>query len=192
MDNNFNGQINGQPVENGTPEYDQQLGAAPQPPVDYVPMSSDDTVGVAASENVIAGVVGAFLLSLIGGALYFGIYQIGYIAGICGLIIFVLANWGYKKFSGSNDSKVGVIVSVAMMVVMILLAEYMCLAFEIYNVFKTEFSISFVDALRSTPEFLKEGEVLGAAVKDVLIALVLGVIAAFSSIRSAAKGSNAK
>lgn len=185
MDNNFNGQMNGQPVVNGAPEYDQ-------PPMDYIPMDAEDISGTAPAENVIAGIVGAFLLSLIGGALYFGIYQIGYIAGICGLIIFVLANFGYQKFSGSKVSKTGVIVSVVMMVVIILLAEYMCIAFEIYNTFKTEYTISFTDALRATPEFLKDGDVFGAAIKDVIVALVLGVIAAFSSIRNAAKGGNAK
>ena len=37
-------------------------------------------------ENVLFGVVGAFLFALVGGALYYILYQIGYLAGISGLI----------------------------------------------------------------------------------------------------------
>ena len=44
-------------------------------------------------ENVIAGIVGAFLFALIGGGLYFIIYQFGYIAGICGLVTVVLSTF---------------------------------------------------------------------------------------------------
>ena len=49
--------------------------------------------------NIIAGVVGAFLFSLLGGLVYFLIYQLDIIAGISGLIIFVLANFGYNLFA---------------------------------------------------------------------------------------------
>lgn len=187
MENNFNNQMESQ--LDSEPQYNPQFDEAAQPSVDYIAMSAEELMGAQPAENVIAGVVGAFVLSLLGGAVYFGVYQLGYIAGICGLIIFVLANWGYQKFSGCKASKKGVWVSIIMMVVMILLAEYVCLAFEIFNIFKVEYSISFTDALRATPEFLKEGEVLGAAIKDVVIALALGIFAAFSSIRNAAKKS---
>lgn len=51
----------------------------PLPPV--APFAT--AVPEARHENVLAGVVGAFLLALVGGALYFIIYQFGYIAGIC-------------------------------------------------------------------------------------------------------------
>ena len=37
-------------------------------------------------ENVLFGVVGAFLFALVGGVLYYILYQIGYLAGISGLI----------------------------------------------------------------------------------------------------------
>ena len=87
--------------------------------------------------NIIAGIVGAFLFSLIGGLLYFVVYQIGIIAGICGLVIFVLANFGYGLFAKTKNkaSLVALIVSIVSMIVMIFLAEYFCLSFEIFRVF---------------------------------------------------------
>ena len=50
-------------------------------------------------ENVIAGIVGAFLFSLVGGALWFLIYMFGFIAGISGLIGAVCAIKGYAIFA---------------------------------------------------------------------------------------------
>ena len=37
-------------------------------------------------ENMLAGIVGAFLFSLVGGALWFILYLVGFIAGISGLV----------------------------------------------------------------------------------------------------------
>ena len=47
-----------------------------------------------ASENVIAGIVGAFLFSLVGGALWFVLGMIGIIASISGLVGAVCAMKG--------------------------------------------------------------------------------------------------
>ena len=63
------------------------------------PNYNSDGVALNENGNIIAGVVGAFLFSLIGGLAYFLIYQLGIIAGISGLIIFVLANFGYNLFA---------------------------------------------------------------------------------------------
>lgn len=112
-------------------------------------------------------------------------------AAICGLVIFVLPNFGYQKFAGVKNSMKGTIVSIIMLVVIILLAEYLCLSFEIFNIYKEEFEISFFNAVAATPAFLAESEVLVAVIKDVLIALALGAFAAFSTIRNAIKESRA-
>jgi hypothetical protein len=50
-------------------------------------------------ENVLAGIVGAFLFSLVGGALWFILYMVGFIAGISGLVGVVCAVKGYSFFS---------------------------------------------------------------------------------------------
>ena len=50
--------------------------------------------------NMFTGIVGALLGALIGGVLWVVIYQLGYIAGIAGLVAAVCALKGYEKFGG--------------------------------------------------------------------------------------------
>ena len=37
-------------------------------------------------ENVLFGIVGAFLFSLVGGALWYVLYQVGFLAGVSGIV----------------------------------------------------------------------------------------------------------
>ena len=69
----------------------------------------------------------------------------------------------------------------------IVLAEYLGLSYEYYKYFNKELGIpiSLTDAIRVTPELLAETEVLAAFLKDLAVALVLGIIASFSSIKNA-------
>ena len=133
--------------------------------------------------NIVAGIVGAFLFSILGGIIYFIIYQIGVIAGITGLITFVLANFGYGLFAKTKNktSVVGLIVSSAATLIMIFLAEYFCISFEIYQIFK-ESGITIFDAIRVTPEFLADPEILPAVLKDLAFAYIFGIVAAASEI----------
>lgn len=142
--------------------------------------------------NILAGVVGAFLFSLIGGLLYFVIYQIGVIAGICGLLIFVLANFGYNLFAkGNKNTIVSLVVSIIMMIVMIFLAEYVSLSFEIFQTFKDE-GITIFDAIRATPEFLAEPEIGNAVAGDLAFAYIFGFIASISNIVNIVKARKKK
>lgn len=146
-------------------------------------------------ENVLAGVVGAFLFALIGGVAYFLVYQMGYIAGICGLITVMLASFGYGLFSGRKNTTKGVIFSIVMTLVMIPLAEYFCLAFEFYNVFTVDYGINFFEALRALPSFMFSPEVmpelLPSVIGDIVIAYLLGALASFSNIRAVLKANKA-
>ena len=136
-------------------------------------------------ENVFAGIIGAFLLSLLGGALYFIIYRFGYIAGICGLVTVILADWGYRKFSGAQYSIKGVVIAVIVSIIAIFLGEYFSLSYEIYDVFSADYYITFMDAVELTPEFLSDPEILPAVIKDLLIAYALGAVASFGKIKQA-------
>lgn len=142
-------------------------------------------------ENVLAGFVGAFLFALIGGALYFLIYQIGFIAGICGLITFVLANFGYGLLSGNRKgtSIPGLIAAIIMTLAIIFLAEYLCVAYELYRALVDElnYDVSFVNVLRAMPNFLSEREILGAFIGDLVFAYLLGAFASIGTIARAVK-----
>ena len=134
--------------------------------------------------NIISGIVGAFLFSLIGGLLYFVVYQIGFIAGICGLVIFVLANFGYGLFAkpNSKNSIIGLIVSIIATITMIFFAEYFCLSFEIFQVYKEELGITIFDAIRATPEFLSEPEISKSVAEEVSTAYIFGFFASIGNI----------
>ncbi len=142
--------------------------------------------------NVIAGIVGAFLLALVGGLLYFVIYQLGVIAGICGLVIFVLANFGYSLFAKSDkNSIVGLVVSILMTIAMIYLAEFLCISYEIFQVYK-DGGITIFDAIRATPEFLEEPELVKAVAHDLVFAYIFGFIATISNIVNIVKSRKKK
>lgn len=178
-------------------EYEPKIDQAKsQTYYDMPDTSSSQDMGSTASpyqsretihENVIAGIVGAFLFSLAGGVLYFFIYQLGYIAGICGLITVVISIFGYQLFSGRKNSLKGVIIAVIISILSIVLAEYLGLSYEYYKYFNDDLGIpiSITDAIQVTPDLLAETDVLIAFLKDLAVALVLGAAASFSSIKNA-------
>ncbi len=140
--------------------------------------------------NVITGIVGAFLFSIIGGVLYFILYQFGFIAGICGFIMFALAKFGYGLFAKTKNknSTAGLISAIVSTILMIFLAEYFCLSFEIYNLYNSEgFDITILDAVVNTPLFLEDTEIKKAVLFDLLIAYGLSFIATIRDIMDIVK-----
>lgn len=133
--------------------------------------------------NIVAGVVGAFLFSIIGGIMYFILYQVGVVAGLCGLVTFVLANFGYNLFAkpDKKSSMVGLIISAVVMVVMIFIAEYVSLSYVIFQNYK-DYGITIFDAIASTSDFLAEPEISGAVAQDLVFAYVFGVLAVMGNI----------
>ena len=141
--------------------------------------------------NILAGAVGAFLFALIGGVLYFVVYQIGFIAGICGLVIFILAYFGYGLFAKSaKNSIAGLIASIVSMLIVIFAAEYFCLSYEIFQAYK-ELDITFFEAVRATPDFLAEPEVQSAVIEELVIAYALGILASVGNIINIVKARKA-
>lgn len=137
---------------------------------------SNPTVTAVPSENVVMGIIGALLFGFAGGLLHFVIYQIGFIAYICGLAIFVLPFIGYTKF-GKAASVKGLIISIVISIVTVFLSEYTSLAFVIYNEFKKIIDITFMDAFVSVPRFLAEfSELKFGFIKDLVILYIFGVI----------------
>ncbi len=93
--------------------------------------TADQTV----EENRVAGSVGAFLFALAGGAIYFVLWQVGYVAAISGLIAVVCAMKGYELFA-KKESRFGIIISVVMSVLVISIAWYLCLSLDVYQAYQ--------------------------------------------------------
>lgn len=166
--------------QSGDYNYTQYQASAPQPIKELPP------------ENTVAGTVGAFLFALAGGILYFIIYQLGYIAGICGLLTVVCAIKGYAIF-GKRESVKGIVIAVVLSVVVLILAEYVSLSYVLYDTInemfeagEIDYTITMIEAVGGTFDFILENpDLLPEVIKDIAIMLVLSAIGAFSSIRNA-------
>lgn len=140
--------------------------------------NNDNGVG-----NVFAGIVGALLFSIIGGILYFVVWQIGFIAGICGSVTFILANFGYRLFAGTKNksSIVAMVIAIVSTLIMIFVAEFFCISFELYWAYDGA-DITIFDAIRATPEVLGVDEVGNAFAEHLIMAYVFSFIATIGDI----------
>ena len=144
-------------------------------------------------ENVLAGTVGALLFALVGGALWFLLYQVGFLAGISGIVGVICAIKGYTFFSKSESLK-GVIISAVAAVVVMVIAWYLCLTTDVYHAYQdwyasgeVDFTVTYAEAFRGARWFLDEPEIAMAYYKDLGIGLMLCVFGAFRYVKNAVK-----
>ena len=172
--------LNGEPVGDAAGE----AGKAPAGDGFYVYKS--DSVELpdvkTGNGNVVAGVVGALLFSLGGAVIHFALTQIGYVAALSGLIMFVLANFGYGLFSGRKNTVAGVVTAVIVTIIMIFVAEYFSVAFLIWQEAKKEYEVSLFDAIRVMPEVLSDPESRAEFLKELLLSYVFGAVGVVSTI----------
>ncbi len=145
-------------------------------------------------EKVFLGILGAFLFSLAGGIIYVILYQFGILAAICGWVTFILAGVGYRKFSKTKErfSLKSIIISLIMLVIVILLAEYVCIAIEIYKELVSDYYITFLDAFLFVPTLLTDSEALRIALGDLGFSYLFGFIAVIGNIVNFFKGRKAE
>ena len=142
-------------------------------------------------ENILAGIVGAFLFSLAGGIIWFLLYQIGFLAAISGVIGVVCAIKGYAIF-GKRESVKGIIISTVIAFLVIVLAWYFCLSYDIYLAYQdwyangeVESTPTLFESIANAYLFLAEPEIAIAYLKDLGIGLLFCVIGAFGYVKAA-------
>ena len=113
-----------------------------------------------AEENVLFGVIGAFLFSLVGGVLYYVLYQIGYLAAISGIVGVVCALKGYAFFA-KKESKKGIVISIIMAALVLVIAWYFCLSNDVYLAYQewyangeVDFTLTFFESVSVAYMFL--------------------------------------
>ena len=160
----------------------QQLNLNEQPPV---------------YENVLAGIVGAFLFSLAGGVLWYVLYMIGILAAVSGLVGAICAIKGYSLFAKKESVK-GIVISVILSLVVMVIAWYFCLAHDIYAVHQEwyaageiDFTYTFFESVRVAPYFLQDAEIRGAYLKDLIMGLAFCVIGGGSYVVNKIKNAKA-
>lgn len=150
-----------------------------------------NSIEIPEKENVIAGTVGALLFALAGGVLWFILYQVGFLAGISGIVAVVCAIKGYSLFAKKESLK-GVIIAVVAAIIVIALAWYMCLSMDVYKAYQewyatgvVDYTVSFWEAVRGAYLFLTESEILASYLLDLGIGLALCCVGAYRSIANA-------
>lgn len=144
-----------------------------------------------AKENVLAGIVGAFLFSLAGGIIWFVLYQIGFLAAISGIVGVVCAIKGYAIF-GKRESVKGVILSTIIAFLVIVIAWYACLSYDVYLAYQdwfangeVDFTLTIFESVANAYIFLTEPEIAIAYFKDLGIGLLFCVAGAFGYVKAA-------
>ena len=151
-------------------------------------MKETNINGMLEEENVLAGIVGAFLFSLAGGILWYVLYQVGFLAAISGIVGVICAIKGYSLFA-KNESIKGIVISIVAAVVVLTIAWYLCLSTDVYNAYQewyaageVDFTLTFWESVRSAYLFLQDSEIAFSYLKDLLIGLALCAFGAVKSI----------
>ena len=155
---------------------------------------------IAKKPNILLGIIGAFLFSIVGVAVFFGVYQLGYIAGICGFLIYWFASFGFGLFTGTKKTMTTsrLVTSILVMIVMIFVANFACITYDIikalneaYAEYGLSIKASVGEAVELIPLVLEDsgaaGEVYGNLAFSYLFAIlsIIAEIVAFAKAKKA-------
>ncbi len=138
----------------------------------------------AKKENVLAGIVGALLGSLLGVASIIILGQLGYVAALSGMILAICTLKGYEMLGGKLSTK-GIVISVILMIVMTAVGDRLDWAILLAR----EAGIDFMIAFRIIPDLLHDGIIetsnyVGNLVLQYLFVLLGAVPTIINALRS--------
>ena len=150
---------------------------------------------VETKENILAGAVGAFLFSLVGGIIWFVLWQIGFLASISGLVGVICAVKGYTFFAKmKKESKICLVLSVIIAIMVLAIAWYLCVAYDIYLAYQewyaageVDFTYTFFESVQVVPYFFQDSEILMAYLGDLGMGLLFAIIGVVSYLASREK-----
>ncbi|MGI6160602.1 MAG: hypothetical protein ACOYJD_01080 [Christensenellales bacterium] len=107
-------------------------------------------------ENVVGGIVGAFLGSLIGVAVIVIIGQLGFVASLSGVVMGVCTVKGYELLGGRLSNK-GIVISIVLMLLMIYVGNRVDWALLI----AATFEVGIIESFNAVPILYSEGYLTG-------------------------------
>lgn len=132
-----------------------------------------------ANGNVLAGLIGAFVFSIIGIAVYIMLHKEDVFAGICAIFIPLLSIVGYFLFAKPKGifSNMGTMVAVLSTIFTVPFSVYSFFAFRLMDIFG-EFSDEFTifDAYEIAGDFIFEFGADEAFFEDLVSALIFSAI----------------
>ena len=140
------------------------------------------------TENVVAGIVGAFAGALLGGAVVVLFGRLGYVTALSGLIAAVCSLKGYELLAKKMSVK-GAIIACVAMVAMIYLGHRTDWAIEAAKYFEVDFFTAF----RAIPYLIKEEAIeLGTYIRGLVLVYVFALLGAVPTVISSIKGQKVK
>lgn len=136
----------------------------------------EDDMTTPHKEHFFIGLLGAFVLALVGAALYFVGYQFGYVLSICGLVTYLISYLGYCACSRARFSGKGIVISLLFTIIVLFAAEFLCISSTIYQEMVDTYNISFLEALKMTPDSLKNQDILKSFMKELGLCYICSLI----------------
>ena len=134
------------------------------------------------NSNLALGLIGAFLGAMAGSLGWILLNRLGFIAGIAGYFIAFLAFKGYEKLGKSLDKK-GAITCLLVTVVTIYLANKLCWSWDAYSALK-DYGYSFGQCFGELGYILKQSDLMGSYILDLVIGLALTALSSFRAFAS--------
>lgn len=129
-------------------------------------------------ENIIAGIVGAFLGTLIGLLCIVVVDQLGYMASISGVVMGVCAIKGYQLLGGKMSLK-GIVISTVFMICVVYISQQLSWAIDAADVL----NIDVFSAFRLIPEMIRQGAIDGGIyMKDLFMLYAFTALGAVPTI----------
>lgn len=133
------------------------------------------------SGNIITGLVGALLGSLIGIALWVFVFALGFIAALCGFILAITIIKGFELFGGKLNT-LGIILTAILTIIMVFVSTYISYGYEIYDYYKGTYQIDFITGIKSVGESLKTvPEFANSFLYDLLLGYLFTIIGSVST-----------
>lgn len=132
--------------------------------------------------NIVGGIAGALMGSLIGVFLWVVVYNLGAIAVICGVVLAICTIKGYELVGGELDTK-GIVISVVIILAMVYLSTYISYGVVICKVVDKVDSVDLVDAFRNASLYLnKYDKVRSSFIKDLTVGYIFTIVGTVSTI----------
>lgn len=185
-------------MENGYKNIDEQTGAQGdtivcnvQGSIMFIMTSTLETMkiqtennnAIQQEENVVKGIIGATLGSLVGAAAIIILGQVGYVAVISGILMAACTIYGYGKLAG-KVSKKGIVISVIIMAIVTYLAMRVCVTITLCNELNKYGTPDFWKVFSKVPDIMRLDSKLQAEyIRNLLLVFGFTGVGVFGMIR---------
>ncbi|MCD7948947.1 MAG: hypothetical protein LUG12_01625 [Erysipelotrichaceae bacterium] len=124
----------------------------------------------------------AFIGTLTGVILWIAMSQLGIFPSWCGFIIIWGCLIGYEIIQSGLNKK-GILICIIMSIVMLILAEMICLGLEIHSYANNYYEVSLLSSFFMIPMFVVNASILVTIILDIIIGMIFEVIGYITYIK---------